>query len=297
MTIEERFEVPNFHEPDYTGRVLTDAEIAAGAHRKWIGGHWDDHGARQLDFLTANGLQPQHRFLDVGCGSLRAGRHLIDFLDAGNYYGIDANRSVLQAGYDIELTGEQRAKLPSDQLRASDRFGVDFGVSFDMAIAQSVFTHVSLNHIRLCLWRVAQQMRPGGVFFVTFNEQRPTTPVDGVVATKRPKYGERNVYWYYRTDIRWAASFAPWGYRYVGRWGHPGGQRMIAFVRLEDGAQGDLSVRRASPPAALPRGALRQPRDGENDRSQRSARQQPHGMKSRVSASARRRIRRWLEID
>jgi len=233
-TIEERLEVPGYRDPDYVGRVLTEDEVAAGKHRKWIGGHWDDHGLRQLNFLIEQCLQPEARLLDVGCGSFRAGRHLVDYLQPGNYYGIDANRSVMQAGYDHELTEVQRVKLPIGNLHSSDRFDVDFGVRFDMAIAQSVFTHVSLNHVRLCLYRVAQVMRPGGKFYTTFNEQPKDFPVDGVVQTKRPKYTEKNVYWYYRSDIRWAAKFAPWEYRYIGRFGHPGGQRMIEFVRLSD---------------------------------------------------------------
>jgi SAM-dependent methyltransferase len=257
--IEERFEVPGHHEPDYTGKVLSDQAIAEGAHRKWIGGHWDTHGTHQLEFLRSHGLEPGHIFLDVGCGSLRAGRHLIDYLDDGHYYGIDANRSVIQAGYDLELDDAQRAKLPSDHLRASDRFGVDFGVKFDAAIAQSVFTHVSLNNVRLCMYRVAQHMRPGGIFFVTFNEQRSSMPVDGVVETKRKKYTERNVYWYYRSDIRWAAGCAPWEYRYVGKWGHPGGQRMIAFTRLPDDAPASKATTRTAPPSASKVPRLRPP--------------------------------------
>lgn len=80
---------------------------------------------------------------------------LVDYLQPGNYYGIDINHSVLQAGYDRELDDDQRARLPAENLRATDRFDIDFGVQFDMGIAQSVFTHMSLNHIRLCLYRVA----------------------------------------------------------------------------------------------------------------------------------------------
>ena len=29
------------------------------------------------------------RMLEIGCGNLRAGRLFIDYLDAGDYYGID----------------------------------------------------------------------------------------------------------------------------------------------------------------------------------------------------------------
>jgi hypothetical protein len=41
-----------------------------------------------------------------------------------------------------------------------------------MAIAQSVFTHVSLNQMRLCLYRLARVMRPGGTFYATFCERQ-----------------------------------------------------------------------------------------------------------------------------
>jgi SAM-dependent methyltransferase len=181
---------------------------------------------------TAFKLRPDMKFLDVGCGAFRAGVHLVEYLDPGNYYGIDANLSVMEAGYAHELGRKRRRKLPLTNLRATDRFNVDFGVEFDMAIAQSVFTHMSLNFVRLCLHRVAEVMKTGSVFFVTFNEAPEDVPRDGVLnASKRPRFSERNVYWYYSSDIEWAASFSPWEYRYIGDWGHPRGQQMAALIR------------------------------------------------------------------
>lgn len=226
---------------DYTEREFTAAEIRKGIHRKFIGGSWDIHGRTQLDYLKARGLRPQDKVLDVGCGCLRAGRHLIDYLEPGNYYGIDANRSLLQAGYDVELTDEQRERMPANHLRANERFDGDFGVQFDVAIAQSVFTHVTLNQIRLCLFRVAKVVRPGGVFYATFFEKRRSTPIDAIFSTeKRPFFTEQDVFWYYRDDIRWAAGFAPWQVHYIGDWGHPHGQKMMQFTRRSDDAPADL---------------------------------------------------------
>jgi SAM-dependent methyltransferase len=233
--IERRVEATRVFRPDYSGKVFTDEDIAAGKHRDFIGGHWDTHGEYQLNFLTGHGLKPGDKFLDVGCGSLRAGRHLVDFLEPGNYYGIDANRSLIQAGYDVEFTDEQRARLPVANLRANDRFDGDFGVAFDMAIAQSVFTHVSLNHIRLCLFRLAKLVRPGGKFYATFFEQAQSAPLDKIVRKQeggRPLFSEQNVYWYYRDDLKWAADYSPWRFRYIGNWGHPVGQRMVEYTRL-----------------------------------------------------------------
>jgi SAM-dependent methyltransferase len=235
--IEHRVETRGIVSPKYSEREFTEKEIASGAHRRFIGGHWDIHGLNQVNFLTHNGLRPEHKFLDVGCGPLRAGRHLVDLLMPGNYYGIDANLSLIKAGYEVELSDEQRSRLPVANLRANDRFDCDFGVRFDMAIAQSVFTHVSLNHIRLCLFRLGKVMRPGGTFFATFFEQPASMPFDKIIVRHeggRPFLNEQNVFWYHRSDLQWASTFGPWRFRYIGGWGHPAGQMMVAFTRLPD---------------------------------------------------------------
>src|SRR4051812_45552136 len=234
-TIEHRVEADG-EQPDYSGKEFTPEEIAAGAHRQFIGGVWDSHGQRQLDFLISQGLQPHHRVLDIGCGCFRAGRLFVGYLEPGHYYGVDANHSLMQAGYDVELTDEQRAKLPVENLRANDRFDVDFGVPVDYAMAQSVFTHVSLNHIRLCLFRAAKAVKPGGSFFATFFERGTTTAIDTVLnaANAKPFFTEKNVFWYYRGDLEWAAQFSPWKVKYIGDWGHPKNQRMMQFIRLTD---------------------------------------------------------------
>jgi SAM-dependent methyltransferase len=221
--------------PDYA-KGFTPEQITQGAHRRHVGGQWDTIGRLQLDYLIQQGLMPSSLLLDVGCGSLRAGVRFVDYLNDGRYYGTDINQSLLDAGYDVELSDELRAKLPRSHLLRSERFECDFGVKFDFAIAQSLFTHVSLNHVRLCMYRVAQQMRPGGHFFVTFNEQPRRFPIDGVIEGKSryAYFTERNIWWYYRSDLRWAASFSPWKFRYIGDWSHPRGQRMIELIRLDD---------------------------------------------------------------
>ena len=225
--IEQRVEARR-EDPDYAEVRFDAVDIARGKHRKLVGQHWDEIGQLQIDFLREQGLQPEHRFLDVGCGGFRAGRHLVDYLEPGHYYGIDIGHDVMRAGYDHELTDEQRARLPISNLRVTDRFDADFGVTFDMAIAQSVFTHINLNRVRLCLYRVAKVMPPGARFFATFNERRPRFPLDEI---KRGMYTERNVFWYYRRDMGWAARETPWSLRYIGDWGHPRGQKMLEFTR------------------------------------------------------------------
>jgi SAM-dependent methyltransferase len=236
VQIEHRIEIDaELTNPDYSGIVFSPEEIEAGEHRKYVGGVWDTHGKHQLEYLISQGLKPHHKLMDIGCGAFRAGRHFIDYLDAGNYYGVDANHSVMQAGYDNELTDEQRAKQPIENLRANDRFDTDFGVEFDFAIANSVFTHVSLNHIRLCMYRLDQVMKPGGAFYATYFVRKDSVPIDQIRPAKKRNKGfftEKNNYVYYRTDLQWAARWGDWKHEYIGDWGHPANQQMVKYTKL-----------------------------------------------------------------
>lgn len=229
--VERRIEA-NQSQPRYS-TVLSDDDIASRKHRRIVGGRWEEIGTLQRDFLISRGLHPNMKLLDVGCGSLRAGTLLVDYLEPGNYFGVDINPSIIEAGYNFELDDVARDRLPIGNLRATDRFDVDFGVTFDMAIANSVFTHISLNHIRLCLFRLAEVMSPGGRFFATFFEREETFPVDGSFGQPpNRRFTERNVFWYYATDLTWAASRLPFEVDYVGAWGHPRDQRMIEYTRI-----------------------------------------------------------------
>lgn len=227
--IEVRREITR-PDPDYGTKTFDAGQRAAGRHRDLVGGLWEEMGRLQLDFLVEQGLTPDMRLLDVGCGALRAGRLLVDHLEPEHYYGIDIGADVLQAGYDDELTDEQRVRLPERNLRVTDRFDADFGVQFDMAIAQSVFTHISLNSARVCLWRLAKVMKPGGRFYVTFFQRRAGTEPDRIFKDRH--YSDHNIFWNYRSDLRFVAERTPFEFRYVGDWGHPRDQKMVEYTRV-----------------------------------------------------------------
>ena len=87
--------------------------------------------------------------LDVGCGSLRGGRHFIEYLNEYNYYGTDLNPSLIEAGRTKELTREQNRKVRDSNFIASDNFDINFDCSdFDYGLALSVFTHLPKNRVR-----------------------------------------------------------------------------------------------------------------------------------------------------
>ena len=144
--------------------------VNEGHHRELVGGMWDEIGRLQLEYMLEKGLERRSRLIDVGCGSLRGGVHFVSYLNEDRYFGLDSNLPLLQAGYEIELKAlDLQGKLPRRNLVRDDEFNFDlFDSEFDFAIAQSLFTHVPVNHIRLCLTRLARKMPTGGRFFATF---------------------------------------------------------------------------------------------------------------------------------
>ena len=79
------------------GRQLTDEQILKDQHREFVGSFWDEIGILQFEFLVKNGLKPHHQVLDLGCGALRGGVHIIKYLNKHCYTGLDANSSLLRA--------------------------------------------------------------------------------------------------------------------------------------------------------------------------------------------------------
>jgi SAM-dependent methyltransferase len=223
-------------ESPYFDQQEIQRAVDRGEHREVVGGLWDEIGELQYRFLIDNGLRPPHIFLDIGCGSLRAGVHLIRYLGAGNYIGVDINQSLLDAGFAVELKAMGlQDKIPRENLVSLVDFEFDrLGRRFDFALAHSMFTHLTFNRIRRCLECAASVIRVGGRFFATFFEL-PRTASPSLPFTHDPgdivTYDTRDPYHYKLADFFYAASGLPWQIRYIGNWGHPRGQRMLEFIR------------------------------------------------------------------
>jgi SAM-dependent methyltransferase len=219
------------------GRELSAAEIAAGRHRELAGGLWDELGRLQFEYLRAEGLAPRHRLLDVGCGCLRGGVHFARYLEQGHYYGLDVNASLLAAGYEIELPAAGLAgRVPREHLLVTGRFEAwRFGVTFDFALAQSLFTHLPPAWIRTCLGELARVTAPGARFYATFFEAPPGPPQGSLrhLPGEIVSYAERDPFHYRHSDLAACAEGLPWRLEHVGDWGHPRAQRMLRCVRLE----------------------------------------------------------------
>lgn len=222
-----------YYAPDYESAVRE----GRASHRDTIGGMWEEHGISQRDYLIEQGLRPEQRLLDLGCGSFRAGVKLIPYLNPGHYFGIDMNASLLDVGYEKEIEPLGLAdRLPRSNLAVSDDFqAAGFGTAFDVVLAQSLFTHLPINHLRLALERMRFVMALNGVFFVTYFEADPVRPTaepishsPGGVIT----FPDRDPYHMRVADLQHAALGTGWALKSVSEWGHPKAQKMARFELL-----------------------------------------------------------------
>jgi len=147
-------------------RVLKDPQAA-------VGGLWEKLGRLQFDYLVANGLKSDSKLLDLGCGTLRGGRHFIRHLKAGNYTGTDISLKAIDYGRRLVMSEGLVAREPRlIYRRPGEAFFAnldDWG--FDFVLAQSVFTHLPAEVIEECFAGVGRVMQPSAVFFFTFQHE------------------------------------------------------------------------------------------------------------------------------
>ena len=131
---------------------------------------WDFMGATQLRLLTALGLREHHKLLDVGCGSLRAGRLFIPYLNANSYCGLEPNAWLVNDAIAIEL-GSDLVTLKSPRFAYRADFDAsEFGEQFDFILAQSIFSHAGPGMLKQALSRLAPRLAANGLILFTVLE-------------------------------------------------------------------------------------------------------------------------------
>lgn len=152
-------------------RTDTDLRVQDDPHSA-IGGMWEEIGQLQFDFLVRHGMRPHHTMLDVGCGTLRGGRHFIRYLEPGGYTGMDISEGAI--AFAQKLVDEEGLADRRPELVVSRRMDLQFtefaGRTFDFLLAQSVFTHLKPEHIEECFAHVGGVMHGESAFFFTFAE-------------------------------------------------------------------------------------------------------------------------------
>jgi len=124
---------------------------------------WDVIREWQFSEAINVGLKPHHKFLDVGCGSLALGEWVIDYLDTGNYTGIDvrgevievAEKVVLEAGLEVKNPGLYEESVASNILAPE----------FDFVWAFSVLHYVPNDELEGVIHGMVMPLAEGGQLF------------------------------------------------------------------------------------------------------------------------------------
>jgi SAM-dependent methyltransferase len=129
---------------------------------------WQMKRSFQIQFLKRVGLLPHHFLLDMGCGTLRGGIPIIDYLDCGHYFGVEARPHVLAEG-EKEL---REAKLTHKQptlIALADPSQLRLEQAFDCIWAFSVLIHMSDAILDATLACVRHHLKDDGRFLANVN--------------------------------------------------------------------------------------------------------------------------------
>lgn len=198
--------------------------------------HYDLIGAMQFNLLTALGLREYHKLLDIGCGSLRAGRLFITYLNKGNYCGIEPEKCLVDDGVNYEI-GSSMVYIKEPRFEYSYDFPISsFGEKFDFMIAHSIFTHATQNQILQCLKNAEQNLTPstkenrGGLFAATFHLGEQDFQGKEWVYPGKDEIGFA---YYTEKFIHRVAQESNLTYKKID-WTHPNGQTWVIFGHQND---------------------------------------------------------------
>jgi len=205
--------------------IIWTKKIDHGMERKLKEGDWGKRFV-QFDLMKGYGLKPNHYFLDIGCGWLRGGFEFIKYLDVGHYYAIEPMETHLELGLCIVDHFGLENKRPI--LAKEKYFDIsEFGRKFDFMLAQSVFTHLHPDMIKLAINRLIPHLKSNGKFYATFFGPSGFEGYEGEKVLKREDY-----YIMVGQPFRWYQEICEGicDVKLLGGFGHPYGKQIMEFT-------------------------------------------------------------------
>lgn len=131
-------------------------------------GAWEQKRRYQVEFLRCRGLQPGQNLLDLGCGTLRGGIPLIEYLEPGRYVGVEVRPEVLAEGR-LELAESGLEFKQPLLVDCADLSTLALGMTFDVVWAFSVLIHMEDAILREALKAIRRHLAADGVFYANVN--------------------------------------------------------------------------------------------------------------------------------
>lgn len=132
---------------------------------------FDKSGEAHLKFLISSGMKNTSKVLDYGCGSLRVGRKLIEYLDSNKYYAFDiTDRYYLAglAGINPELIKEKNPQffvISDESIRK-----VSEQHRFQFIISTGVLIHIPKDELNEYFVKIISFMNEQTKAYIYFQE-------------------------------------------------------------------------------------------------------------------------------
>lgn len=125
-------------------------------------------GAAQLQLAKREGLLPTHNVLEIGCGCLSAGAHILRYLTTGRYVGIEPNPWLVEAGLENPEVTRRVKETGSVFLHRTDFDASSVGLQFDFVLSHSVLSHCAAYQVPLFIANAAEVLALRGRILASF---------------------------------------------------------------------------------------------------------------------------------
>src|SRR5262245_25729949 len=152
----------------YADRVISS--IANGKRHSSLGPNLkpgSSEGANRTFFwLLRQGVQPNDIVVDYGCGTLRVGVLLIEYLDADRYVGMDIDERILNLGRSALTPTLVESKHPTLELISAESLDRIAGKGPKWVFSKGVLQHVPPNELHEYFLRLSCLIHAGATGFI-----------------------------------------------------------------------------------------------------------------------------------
>ena len=198
--LEEYLRVSTSAAPSALAITDTDGH-EGGWHRVVPGNRWSEAGDWAFRLLRREGLQRRQSVLDMGCGGLAAGRHLLAYLEPGHYWGFDVNHALMVAGVMFELP-HMGVSRDQGTFVYNHEFDLTAVPPVSFAISEGFFSRIPLNRVARSVAAVLAKLEPGGRFYATWYDNPEARSFDPIDRGGFVTYADAEPYHYPFTILR-----------------------------------------------------------------------------------------------
>lgn len=130
---------------------------------------WEVRKETYYAFLKKKGLGKDTRLLDIGCGAMPLAHAVLPLFrnGQGDYFASDISGKTVSVGK--LLLKKAKLAIEEENICLTDHFCFpDAWAPIHMAFSNSLFSHLNLNSIYLCLYNLNKIMIKGGIYYSSF---------------------------------------------------------------------------------------------------------------------------------